>query len=225
MNPVHWFLFIGTIVVSLGFTFYGLWVKGKYAMPNHPTALTGCEVARLVLDRMGVIHVSVTPVEPPHSPEDYLSSEGLFLEKKIYEGRDILSLVLAARQAFLKGQLSDITFWVHLKKRMAFVVSLAVTLGWLFQLTGIFLGGLSFFSNLGLGAFGVVMLIAVFDLPFELEVEEKTSQMLKEADSLAPYEFMSFKKVNQAVSFSGMTCLIQAPAHICGCFFKRNLPR
>lgn len=225
MNLIHWLFLAVTIGVSLLVTLYEFWVKWKYALPQNPTALTGCETARAVLDSMGMIHVSVTPVDPPHSPEEYLSSEGLFLEKRLYDGRGILALVHAARQAFLKGQLSNITFWIQLKKRMAFTARLAVTVGWLFLLAGIFFPGLTFFWNLGFGAFAVVMAFAVFDLPFELEVEERTSRILTETGGLEPHELRSFKKVNLAVSFSGLTCLIRAPFSACGFFPKRNLPR
>lgn len=208
--------------VSAAFTLYDLWVRGKYTMPQQGTPFTGCETARLVLDSMGVIHVSVTPVELPDVPENHLASEGLFLEKKVYEGRDILSLVHAARQAFLKGQLSDITFWVLLKKKMAFAVRFTVLLGWLLILLGIGFGSLGFFRDLGLGAFTVVMVLAVFDLPFELEMEERTSRIVKESGELAPHEMMCFRKVNRAVSFSGLTCLIRAPFGACSCFLKKG---
>jgi Zn-dependent membrane protease YugP len=214
MSAIHWIFLLVTVGVSLLFTLYHRWVMGKYAVQRHPTPLTGCEAARMILDAMGVIHVSVTPVEPPHSPEEYLASEGLFLEKGICDGRDVLSLVRAARQSFLKGQLSNTIFWVHLKKKMALAVRIGVTLGWIFFLAGILSRGNPFFLDTAFGAFGVVMALVLLDLPFELEIEEKTSRILKVAGGLAEYEFTSFKKVNQAVSFAGLTCLFRAPADL-----------
>ena len=86
----------------------------------------------------------------------------------------------------------------------------------------LFFSGAAFFANFGLGAFGVVMLIAIFDLPFELEVGEKTSKIVREIEGLAPYEFTNFKKMNQAVSFTGMSYLIQVPVQMCARFLKRK---
>src|SRR5664279_3253587 len=99
MNPVHWLFFIGTVVVSLVFLIHGQWVLWKYRAPSYRTVVTGCEVARFVLDQAGFVQVPVTPIEPS---EEYPSTEALFLEPKFYEGRDFLSVLGAARQAFLK---------------------------------------------------------------------------------------------------------------------------
>ena len=88
MNPIHWLFFIGTVVVSLGFALYGQWVLWKYAAPSYRTEVTGCEIARFVLDQAGLLHIAVTPME---SSEEYLSMEGFFLEPKVYEGHDFLS--------------------------------------------------------------------------------------------------------------------------------------
>ena len=222
MNLVHWFFFLGTAGISLIFTLYDLWVRRKYSSPHDATVVTGCDTARAVLDHMGVAHISVTPVEPPHEIEDYLFSDGFFLEKKIYNGRDALALALASRQAFLKGQLSNIAFWAHLKRKMAIAIRFAAILGWVCLLVGLAIPPLHFLIHFGLGAFVVVMVFAIFDLPFEIEVGEKTSKIVKMANLLTPNEYVRFKKVNQAVSFSNLTCLIRAPFCACGCFFKRK---
>ena len=150
MNPVHWFFFIGTVVVSLGVAFYGQWVLWKYKAPFYRTTVTGCEVARFVLDQAGLIQVAVTPIE---SSGEYPSHEGLFLDPKVYEGRDFLSILQAVRQAFLKSQLSNMTFWVRLKKRIAFVIRFMVLAGWILLIPGCFFPAFRFLVNLGLGCF------------------------------------------------------------------------
>ena len=176
MNPVHWLFFIGTVVVSLGFALYGQWVLWKYTAASYRTAVTGCEMARFVLDQAGLLQVPVTPIEPS---EEYTSAEGLFLEPKVYEHHDFLSILQAARQAFLKSQLSNLTFWVRLKKRMFFVIRFTVLTGWVLLVLGYFVPGLRVLVNFGLGCFSVGMALVIFDLPFELEVEEKISKLLK----------------------------------------------
>ena len=152
MNPVHWLFFIGTVVVSLGFALYGQWVLWKYTAASYRTAVTGCEMARFVLDQAGLLQVPVTPIEPS---EEYTSAEGLFLEPKVYEHHDFLSILQAARQAFLKSQLSNLTFWVRLKKRMFFVIRFTVLTGWVLLVLGYFVPGLRVLVNFGLGCFSV----------------------------------------------------------------------
>ncbi len=212
MNPVHWLFFIGTVVVSLGFALYGQWVLWKYKAPSYRTTVTGCEIARFVLDQAGLVQVSVTPIEPSG---EYSPTEGLFLEPKVYEGHDFLSVLQAARQAFLKSQLSNMTFWVRLKKRMAFVIRFTVLAGWALLVLGNFFPFLRFLVNLGLGCFTVVMALVIFDLPFELEVEEKTSKLLKHSGHFQPNEMVHLKKLNQASAFWGLASVIRAPFNKC----------
>jgi Zn-dependent membrane protease YugP len=69
---------------------------------------------------------------------------------------------------------------------------------------------LRFLVNLGLGCFSVVMVLAVFDLPFELEVEEKTSGLLKRSGHFQMNEMVHLKKLNQAIAFWGLASLIRA---------------
>jgi Zn-dependent membrane protease YugP len=214
MNPVHWLFFIGTVIVSLCFSLYGQWVLWKYKAPSYRTGVTGCEMARFVLDQAGFIQVAVTPNEL--SGEDP-AHEGLFLEPKVYEGHDFLSLLYAARQAFLKSQLSNMTFWVRLKARMAFVIHFTVLSGWILLISGYFFPGLRFLVNLGLGCFSVVMALVIFDLPFELEVEEKTSKLLKRSGHFLPNEMVHLKKLGQAIAFLGLTVIVLAPFNKCLC--------
>ncbi len=212
MNPVHWIFFIGTVVVSLGFALYGQWVLWKYKAPFYGTAVTGCEIARFVLDQAGFFQVSVTPIEPA---EEYPSAESLYLESQVYEGRDFLSILQAARQAFLKSQLSNLTFWVRLKKRISFVIRFMVLTGWILLISGYFVPGLRFLVNFGLGCFIVVMALVILDLPFELEVEEKTSKLLQHSGYFLPNEMIHLKKLSQAIAFLGLTALVRAPFKKC----------
>ncbi len=212
VNPVHWLFFIGTVGVSLVFALYGQWVLLKYKASTYRTAVTGCEVSRFVLDQAGLLHIAVTPIEPSEEPS---SMEGLFLDPKVYEGRDFLSLLRAARLAFLKSQLSNMTFWVRLKKRMAFVIRFTVLSGWILLALGCFVPGLRFLVNLGLGCFSVVMGIVIFDLPFEMEVEEKTFKLLKQSGHFQINEMLHLKKLNRAIALWGVASIVRAPFNKC----------
>ena len=219
MNPVHWLFFIGTVGVSLVFALYGQWVLLKYKAASYRTAVTGCEVARFVLDQAGLFHIAVSPMEPS---EEHSSMEGLFLEPKVYEGRDFLSVLGAARRAFLKSQLSNMTFWVRLKKRMAFVIRFTVLAGWVLLALGCFIPGFRFLVNLGLGCFSVVMAMVLFDLPFEKEVEEKTLKLLKQSGHFQPNEMLHLKKLNRAIALWGVASMVRAPFDKCLCLIGKK---
>jgi hypothetical protein len=219
MNPVHWIFFVGTVVVSLGFALYGQWVLWKYRAPSYGTNVTGCEMARFVLDQAGLLQVPVTPIEPS---EEYPSTEGLFLEPAVYEGRDFLSVLRAARQAFLKGQLSNMIFWVRLKKRIAFVIRFTVLAGWFLMILGSLSPALRFLFNLALGCFTVVMGLVIFDLPFEMEVEEKTSRLLKQSGHFQPNEMIHLKKLSMAIALWGLAALVRAPFNKCLCVLGKK---
>ncbi|MFH0985752.1 MAG: zinc metallopeptidase [Candidatus Omnitrophota bacterium] len=220
MNPVHWFFFIGTVIVSLGFALHGQWVFWKYKARSYRATVTGCEIARFVLDKAGLVQVSVTPVESPGAYPS--SSEGLFLELQVYEGRDFVSILRAARQAYLQSQLSNMVFWVRLKRRMAFVLRFSVLAGWVLLIAGNLFPVLRFLVNLGLGCFTVVMALVVFDLPFEMEVEEKTSKLLKLSGYFQQNEMIHLKKLSQAIALMGLAVIFRAPFNKCLYFLERK---
>ncbi|OQA57694.1 MAG: putative neutral zinc metallopeptidase [Candidatus Omnitrophica bacterium ADurb.Bin277] len=211
MNPVQWLFFLATVGISAGIAVYGFWIKWKYSLSGFAASITGAEVARGVLDKMGMVHVSVTPVASPATPDEHLSGEGFFIPRRIYDGRDLPSLVQAARHAFLKGQLSNLTFWYLLKRKMIFIARISVILGWIFFLAGMSFEGLRFLIGAGLGLFTVVMAFVFFDLSFELEREEKTSAILAVSGCLKPHELTCFRKLNQAAALEGLACLILFP--------------
>jgi len=219
VNPAHWLFFIGTVVVSLGFALYGQWVLWKYKTSSYRTIVTGCEVARFVLDQAGLHHIAVTPIEPS---EEYYAQEGLFLEPKIYEGHDFLSVLRAARHAYFKSQLSNMTFWIRLKKRMSFVIHFTALAGWILFISGIFFPPLRFLVNLGLGCFSVVMALVIFDMPFELEVEEKTSLLLKNSGHFQLNEWIRLKKLNRAIALWGLAAVVRAPFDKCLYLFGKK---
>lgn len=219
MNPVHWLFFTGTVGVSLVFALYGQWVLLKYKAAPYRTAVTGCEVARFVLDQAGLLHIVVSPTEPE---EEHSSMEGLFLESRVYEGRDFLSVLRAVRLAFLKSQLSNMTFWVRLKKRMAFVVRFTVLAGWALLALGCFFPGLRFLVNLGLGCFSMVMAMVILDLPFEVEVEEKTLKLLRHSGHFQHNEMLHLKKLSRAIALWGVASIVRAPFNKCMCLLGKK---
>ena len=219
MNLIHWVFFMGTAGVSHCFTLYGQWVFWKYAKPQYRSAVTGCEIARFVLDQAGLPQVGVTPLDPS---AEYPSSEGLPVEHGVYEGHDFLSILHAARLAFLKGQLSNVTFWVHLKQRVAFVARFTVFSGWTLFLLGSFVPGAQFLINMGLGCFVTVMLMAAWDLPSEQEIKEKTLGLLQRSGCFQLNELMYLKKLNQAIALWGLSTLIRAPFDQCRHLFQKK---
>lgn len=222
MNLLQGLLFILTAGISFSVVLYGVWVKVRYCRPGFLTATTGSEVARMVLDKMGMFHVSVTPVGCSDKAEWPSASEGLFISRTIYDGRDIPSLVCAARGAFLKGQLSNPIFWVYFKKKIMFAAQVTVVLGWICFLAGMLIRSSGFLVTLGLGAFAVVLLLSFYDLSFELEAEERTSGFMKEAHCLEPHEWMCFQRMNRAASLKGLACLVLMPWNLVSSMLGRK---
>jgi len=222
VNPLQGLLFLLTVGISFIVVLYGAWVKVKYCRPGFLTAITGSEVARMVLDKMGMFHVSVTPVECSDEAVSSSASEGLFISRKIYDGRDIPSLVRAARGAFLKGQLSNLIFWTHLKKKVTFAAQVTVVLGWICFLAGMLIRNAGFLVTPGLGAFAVVLLLSFYDLSFELDAEDRTSRLMKEARCLEPHEWMCFQRLNRAAALEGLACLVLMPWNLVSGVLRRN---
>jgi Zn-dependent membrane protease YugP len=102
------------------------------------------------------------------------------------------------------------------------VIRLTALTGWIVLALGAFVPGLRFLVNLGLGCFTVVMALVIFDLPFELEVEEKTSALLKKSGHFQLNEMVHLKKLNQAIALWGLAAVVRAPFDKCLCFLGKK---
>ncbi len=222
MSPVHWLIFIFTFLPSLGVAFYGRWVLMKYALPSYRTGVTGCEIARFILDHAGLIQISINPLEKDSLTGGSAEVNALEMDRGTYEGKDFLSILEAARQAFLKIHLANVTFWAHIKKRSGFMIRMAVIAGWALIALGAVVPGAGFLATLGLGIFIGALVVGIFELPFELQMEEETSQLLKRSGYFQPNELIHLKKLNMAASFWGLACIIRAPFDPRAYFFQKN---
>jgi Zn-dependent membrane protease YugP len=102
------------------------------------------------------------------------------------------------------------------------VIRFTVLAGWVVLFLGCFVPGLRFLVNLGLGCFSVVMAMVIFDLPFEIEVEEKTLKLLRHSGYFQMNEMLHLKKLNRAIALWGMASLVRAPFNKCLCLFGKK---
>jgi hypothetical protein len=66
------------------------------------------------------------------------------------------------------------------------------------------------------------MALVIFDLPFELEIEEKTSKLLKNSGHFQPNEMIHLKKLNQAIALWGIASVVRAPFNKCLCMIGKR---
>ena len=203
-------VWIPVLLVSFIFFAYDVWVTRKNGGFLSRQGLTGYEIARHVLDASGLSQITVDAIGPGDK-EIRRGIRQLYLEKKIYEGKNLRAMALAAREAVFLIGVPHSFLPLDLKKRAAELSAYAVLGGWLMFAAGFGIGRLSFLRMGSLAVFVSVFLMAALSLPAELEASERALDHLKGSRYFEVGELARLRSLLNALRFSGLAQIFNVP--------------
>ena len=175
---------------------------------NNPTrrGITGCEVARYLLDMAGSPEIPVDFHSPGRQRE--MPIKHLLLDKKIYEGSMLFAAAEAARQSVLlirRGMNADYQtrFWDFLGAPLPFA-----WIAFILSYTG---RGLHFLRVFSGSVFLGIVVLAVFDLPAQWELSRQAFELLKSAGQFEVDELIKLKKILQGLRLNRVASLFDFP--------------
>ena len=173
-----WILFIGlsilSYIVSAGFQRRA----SKYSAM--PASYNGAEIAQAMLEDNGIYDVKVVPTRGFLSDHYNPLNKTIALSEKVYYGRSLLSMAVAAHETGHAVQHAQGFFWVKVRSSLVPVVNFASNIGSWLLLAGMFT--LHYFPQLmlaGIILFGLSVLFSFITLPVEIDASRRALDWLK----------------------------------------------
>lgn len=210
MQEGLWFLWFVSAVVSVVAWIYLEIARGESRKFQTRRPLTGCELARQILDRHHLNRTSVTPVSLRGRSERDLLADQLVLEEGIYYGNRLTDLAQALRETLRHLETSQSLIPNSLRRAGRSVLAWGVLVSWCLILGGLIWGRSKGLISLGQFLFVSAFFFALSCLGKEWEVAERAiSEMAIE--ELGTDERIRMKRLLQAMRWTPLADLFRIP--------------
>jgi Zn-dependent membrane protease YugP len=173
--------------------------------------MTGAEVAKMILDRMGVSDVVVEPVAGELTDHYDPSAKAVRLSEVVYGSTSLAAAAVAAHEC--GHVLQDVQGYKPMNVRAALVpvVNLGANFGPLLIMGGLFLGALGgIFIQIGIALFAAVILFHLVTLPVEFDASSRALRLIDEFGILQGEENRAARKVLNAAAFTYVATALYA---------------
>jgi Zn-dependent membrane protease YugP len=211
-----WFLSLG---ISLTFWLYLKIFLARYGRFQSRRKITGCELARQILDRAHFNRTAVNPKPLEARIPVGLRADQLFLSEEVYHGTQLVGLATSLREGVRLLEGSKFAFpmglWVQARnyRRRAILTS------WILVLCGILLPGLTWMTCLGQFLFISAFLLSLATLIQEGEVTRRAVSSLTLLEGFETDERVRIKRLLKAIRWTPLAELFESPLSL---FFQNH---
>lgn len=165
------------------------------------SGLSGAEAAVAVMKAGGVGPVAIEPVRGELSDHYDPAHKVLRLSPKVYGGRSLSAVGIAAHEA--GHAIQDATHYPGLVVRSLIVplASIGSTICWLPVMAGVLIG-MTKLVFLGIILFSVTVVLQIINLPVEFNASRRGREMLRSAGVISPEEDLVVGKVLNAAAWT-----------------------
>ncbi|NDJ16516.1 zinc metallopeptidase [Myxacorys almedinensis] len=199
----------------------------KYSEIPSSMGLTGAEVAKTILRRMGISNVTVEPVAGQLTDHYDPGGKVVRLSEGVYRSNSLAATAVAAHEC--GHVLQDVKGYKPMNVRAALVpaVNLGANFGPMLILGGLFLGSIGgIFINIGIALFAAVIIFHIVTLPVEFDASSRALRLIDELGILQGEENRAARKVLNAAAFTyvatALYSLLQLAQYILIAMSRRN---
>ncbi|NMF60657.1 zinc metallopeptidase [Pseudanabaena yagii] len=186
----------------------------KYADIRSSLGMTGAQVAKTILQRMGIYDVTVEQVAGELTDHYDPSAKAVRLSESVYASSSLAAAAIAAHEC--GHVLQDVRGYQFMNVRASLVpvANIGANFGPLLVMTGLFLtslGSLStLFINIGIVLFAGAILFHVVTLPVEFDASRRALRLIDELGILQGNENIGARKVLNAAAWTYVATAIYA---------------
>lgn len=212
-HPAYFLVILGMILV--------FWaqaqVKGtyqRYAKVPSTMGMTGAQVAKRILDTMGIHDVKVEPIAGELTDHYDPSAKAVRLSEGIYNSSSLAAAAVAAHECGHVLQDKKGYIPMNIRASLVPVANLGSRFGPVLVMIGLFLSasaGLStLIVNLGIILFGGAILFHVVTLPVEFDASGRALRLIDELGILQGEEHKGARAVLRAAAFTYVATALYA---------------
>lgn len=175
----------------------------KYSEIPSSMGMTGAEVAKTILGRMGIRNVTVEPVAGELTDHYDPGAKVVRLSEVVYGSNSLAATAVAAHEC--GHVLQDVKGYRPMNVRAALVpaVNLGANFGPMLILGGLFLGAIGgVFIKIGIALFAAVIIFHIVTLPVEFDASSRALRLIDELGILQGEENRAARKVLNAAAFT-----------------------
>lgn len=183
----------------------------KYSRVRSTMGMTGAEVAKTILDRMGVHNVKVEPVAGELTDHYDPSAKAVRLSEVVYGSDSLAAAAVAAHEC--GHVLQDVHGYKPMNIRASLVpaANLGSSLGPILIVAGLFLGAFGgIFIKIGMALFVAVIIFHLVTLPVEFDASNRALKLINELGILQGEENKAARKVLSAAAFTYVATALYA---------------
>lgn len=212
------------VIPAMLFAFYAQSkVKSAYARYSRVMSkkgYTGREVARKLLDDMGLYEVDVE-MTGGHLTDHYdPRSRKVRLSREVYQGSSLASLSIAAHETGHASQHAHGYFFLTFRNNFFPLAQIGSQMAVPLFFAGIFFG--SFLMDLGIALFSLAVIFQIITLPVEFNASSRALAMLGDAGFIHPEENKGTKAVLDAAALTYVAATAVALAQLLRLILIRN---
>ncbi len=204
-HPSHLILVPGMLLM-----FFAQWqirsTYDRYSRVGSSLGLTGAEVARAILQKMGITDVVIEPVAGELTDHYDPTAKAVRLSEGIYGSSSLAAAAVAAHECGHVLQDKQHYTFMNFRASLVPVANLGSQLGPALVIIGLVLsslGGLSnLFINLGIILFSAVIAFHIITLPVELDASSRALKIINQLGILQGEENRAAKAVLQAAALT-----------------------
>jgi Zn-dependent membrane protease YugP len=186
----------------------------KYAEIQSSLGMTGAQVAKTILQRMGIHDVTVEQVEGQLTDHYDPSAKSVRLSESVYASSSLAAAAIAAHEC--GHVLQDIRGYqfMNIRASLVPVANIGANFGPLMVMAGLFLtslGSLStVFINIGIILFAGAILFHIVTLPVEFDASSRALRLIDELGILQGEENRGARSVLNAAAWTYVATAIYA---------------
>jgi len=186
----------------------------KYAEIQSSLGMTGAQVAKTILQRMGIHDVTVEQVEGQLTDHYDPSAKAVRLSESVYASSSLAAAAIAAHEC--GHVLQDIRGYqfMNIRASLVPVANIGANFGPLMVMAGLFLtslGSLStVFINIGIILFAGAILFHIVTLPVEFDASSRALRLIDELGILQGEENRGARSVLNAAAWTYVATAIYA---------------
>lgn len=198
----------------------------KYADMRSSLGMTGAQVAKTILQRMGIHDVTVEQVAGELTDHYDPSAKAVRLSESVYASSSLAAAAIAAHEC--GHVLQDVRGYqfMNIRASLVPVANIGANFGPLMVMAGLFLtslGGLSVvFINIGIALFASAILFHIVTLPVEFDASSRALKLIDELGILQGEENIGARKVLNAAALTYVATAIYAALQLAQLLLMRG---
>lgn len=190
---IYIILAVSVFISGAASSFIQTWYKKTSAMKN-TKGLTGKEVARKILDKNGLKHVKVEPIQGQLTDHYDPKTKTVRLSEGIYDEESVAAISVASHECGHAIQDKDGYLFLRIRSSIVPIVNLASKLGYVAIALGVMSQLLSI-VRIGIYAEFIILAFQVITLPVEFNASSRALKKIEEYSMVTSKELSSARSM------------------------------